>query len=55
MGDLDFTNYIFKRLEQFNLIEGDYLNEWSVFPPDMKKRINKYKKEYIEKRKESKN
>mgnify|MGYP003137398726 FL=1 len=49
MGDLDFTNYIFKRLEQFNLIEGDYLNEWSVFPPDMKKRINKYKKEYIEK------
>tara|TARA_R100000231_G_scaffold3936_1_gene6791 strand:- start:62 stop:460 length:399 start_codon:yes stop_codon:yes gene_type:complete len=49
MGDLDFSNYIFKRLEQFNLIEGDYFNEWSVIPPDMNKRINDYKKEYTEK------
>ena len=49
MGDLDFSNYIFKRLEQFNLIEGDYFNEWSVLPPDMNKRINDYKNEYTEK------
>tara|TARA_Y100001980_G_C14353814_1_gene163987 strand:+ start:60 stop:458 length:399 start_codon:yes stop_codon:yes gene_type:complete len=49
MGDLDFSNYIFTRLEQFNLIEGDYFNEWSVLPPDMNQRINKYKKEYKEK------
>ena len=49
MGDLDFSNHIFKRLEQFNLIEGDYFNEWSVIPPDMNKRINDYKKEYTEK------
>ena len=49
MGDLDFSNYIFKRLEQFNLIEGDYFNEWSVIPSDMNKRINDYKKEYTEK------
>ena len=49
MGDLDFSNNIFKRLEQFNLIEGDYFNEWSVIPPDMNKRINDYKKEYTEK------
>ena len=49
MGDLDFSNYIFTRLEQFNLIEGDYFNEWSVLPPDMNQRINEYKKEYKEK------
>ena len=49
MGDLDFSNHIFKRLEQFNLIEGDYFNEWSVIPSDMNKRINDYKKEYTEK------
>ena len=49
MGDLDFSNYIFKILEQFNLIEGDYINEWSVIPHDMNKRINDYKKEYTEK------
>ena len=48
MGDLDFTNHIFTRLEQFNLIEGDYFNEWSVLPPDMNQRINEYKKEYTE-------
>ena len=49
MGDLDFSNYIFTRLEQFNLIEGDYFNEWSVLPSDMNQRINEYKKEYTEK------
>ena len=48
MGDLDFTNHIFTRLEQFNLIEGDYFNEWSVLPPDINQRINEYKKKYTE-------
>lgn len=49
IGDIQFTNYIFNRLEDIDIIEADYFNEWSKISEQVYNLLKQYKEEYKDK------
>jgi len=49
IGDIQFTNNIFTRLEDIDIIEADYFNEWSIIDKQVYNLLKEYKEEYKDK------